>query len=171
MKHFFPIIVISILLLIGVVYGATYFKSATVKRAVTTNGNGGNTPEKTMEGVKLAGKNSYFFVYNKDNYQRALDSGKIVMLYFYANWCPFCRAEDPIIQEGFNSLTSDQLIGFRVNYNDDETDADEKQLATDFQIPYQHTKVFLEHGKEIARFGEAWDREDFDMAVNQILAR
>jgi|CXWL01.1.fsa_nt_gi thiol-disulfide isomerase/thioredoxin len=169
MKHNLLIILTSVLLIAGVGIGASYFKSATSKKALTINGNGGSTPAKTMEGDKLAGRESFYFAFNRDDYQRALDGDKIIFLDFYANWCPFCLAEAPEIAAGFDALESDQVIGFRVNYNDNETDATEKALARQFAISYQHTKVILRDGQEILRSGDTWTRTDFAREINKIL--
>ncbi len=170
MKHLLSIVVISVFLIGGVLVGAAYFRSATTKKA-QVNGNGGSTPAKTMEGQQLAGNKSFYFIFNQDNYQRALDGGKIIFLSFYANWCPFCRAEEPEIQAGFDDLASDQVIGFRVNYNDSDTDATEKDLAKAFSITYQHTKVILKDGKEVFRSGDTWTREDFAREMAKILPK
>lgn len=169
MKHNLLIILTSVLLIAVVGVGASYFKSATSKKALTLNGNGGSTPEKTMEGDKLAGRESFYFAFNRDDYQRALDGDKIIFLDFYANWCPFCRAEAPEIEAGFDNLESDRVIGFRVNYNDSETDATEKALASQYAIIYQHTKVILKDGKEVYRSGDTWTREDFAREINKVL--
>ncbi|OGD70105.1 hypothetical protein A3A84_01595 [Candidatus Collierbacteria bacterium RIFCSPLOWO2_01_FULL_50_23] len=167
MKHYLLIFVLSLLLIVSVIIGVASFKSVTKK--VLPNGNGG-TIAKTMEGNKIAGQKSFYFAYTKDDYQRALDGDKIIFLDFFANWCPFCRAEAPEIEAGFNNLDSDRLIGFRVNYNDSETDANEKALAEQYKITYQHTKVILVNGKEIYRSGDPWTREDFDTVINRILS-
>src|SRR3989344_7353244 len=57
------------------------------------------------KGVVLAGSSSPFLEFNKSDYEKALISGKIIFLDFYANWCPICRAETPEIHAGFDSLT------------------------------------------------------------------
>lgn len=171
MKHRLLIVFISLLLIVGIGIGGAYYKSVTSKKALVTNGNGGSTPAKTMEGSKLAGNKSFYFVFSRDDYQRALDGGKIIFLDFYANWCPFCRAEAPEIEAGFNNLENDGVIGFRVNYNDSETDPDEKALASQYGITYQHTKVILRDGREIFRSGDVWTQEDFTREINKILSQ
>lgn len=118
--------------------------------------------EKKIEGYSgkvLAGNSSPFLEFKKGDYEKALRSNKIILLDFYANWCPICRAEAPGLHRGFDSLTTDKIVGFRVNFNDSETDSDEKQLAKDFNIPYQHTKVIIKNGQEIARSVDQWDTD------------
>jgi len=66
-------------------------------------------------------------------------------------------------------LQSDKVAGFRVSYNDTETDEDEKRLAREFGITYQHTKVILKNGKEINKSLESWDKETFLKEINSAL--
>ena len=125
--------------------------------------------EQEQSGKVLAGKNSQFFEFKQPDYENALASGKIIFLDFYANWCPVCRGEAPEIHTGFDSLQTDKVIGFRVNYNDSDTDEDEKKLAEEFKIPYQHTKVILKNRKEVLKDGEPWDRAKFLEEINKYL--
>ncbi len=120
-------------------------------------------------GKVLAGSASPYIVFNKIDYEKALAENKIVFLDFFANWCPICREEAPNLKAGFDALQTDKVVGFRVNYNDTETDADEKKLASEFSIPYQHTKVILKNGKEVTRSLESWDKEKFLKEINSVL--
>lgn len=119
-------------------------------------------------GTVLAGKASPYLEFNKADYEKALASEKIILLDFYANWCPICRAEEPEIKAGFDLLTTDAIIGFRVNFNDPDTDATEKQLAKEFNVPYQHTKIFLKNGKEVSRSVDEWNKNEFLKQVNEV---
>ena len=103
------------------------------------------------------------------DYEKALKSGKVVFLDFYANWCPICRGEGPELHAGFNALNTDKLVGFRVNYNDTDTDANEKKLAQQLQIPYQHYKVIIKDGKAVYQNGDTWDREMFVQEIGKFL--
>lgn len=120
-------------------------------------------------GKVLAGKSSPYLEFNQADYDKALKEGKIVFLDFYANWCPIYRAEAPEINAGFNSLTTDKVAGFRVNFNDSDTDDHEKALAKKFEIPYQHTKVILKDGKEFSRSQDAWEKETFLMEIDKAI--
>lgn len=123
----------------------------------------------TYNGKVLAGDKSPFIEFNKADYDTAKAEGKIIVLDFYANWCPICRAEAPDIEEGFDQVNNPQVIGFRVNYNDTETDDVEKALAQEYGVTYQHTKVILKDGKAVLKNGEVWDTERFVTEVNGVL--
>lgn len=120
-------------------------------------------------GALLAGKSAPFLEFTKVDYEKALSEGKIIILDFYANWCPICRAEEPALHAGFDGLASDKVIGFRVNYKDSETDQDEESLAKQFNITYQHTKVILKDGKEFSKSLDSWTKERFDEEISNAL--
>lgn len=120
-------------------------------------------------GSLLAGSNSPYLEFTKADYDKALSEGKVIFLEFYADWCPICRAQTPELNAGFDSLNDPNVIGFRVNYNDSNTDAVEKDLAKEFNITYQHTHVILKNGKEVYRSSDQLSKEDFLELVNSEL--
>ncbi len=158
-------IIIAAVILITILVGFFYFSnrqnSTSNKQVQIDNGS---------EDIEiLAGKNSFYMEFNQADYESALKSGKIIFLDFFANWCPICREEAPEIKAGFDNLTTDRVIGFRVNYNDSDTDKDEKELAEKFGITYQHTKVILKQGMVVLKDLESWDRQKFAEEINKLL--
>lgn len=117
---------------------------------------------------KKTANGAIYMPYSREAYDKALIENKIIFLDFYANWCPICLGEAPEIEQGFLKLNNKNIVGFRVNYKDDETNEDEKNLAKEFSIPYQHTKVVLKNGKEILRDGNAWDKEMVIKTLNSL---
>lgn len=84
----------------------------------------------------------------------ALDnsSGNRRVLYFYANWCPTCRPTDADLKANESKIPEDVVV-IRVNYNDPDTDQEEKDLAKKYGITYQHTFVQIDsQGKEITKW-------------------
>jgi len=73
------------------------------------------------------------------------------------------------MQKAFDELDTDKVIGFRVNYNDNQTDNDEKNLAKQFGVAYQHTKVFVKNGQRILKSPEGWDRARYGIEINKFL--
>lgn len=127
-----------------------------------------NTPISTTEnnqltskykGKILAGNNSPYLEFNLEDYQNAQREGKIIILNFYANWCPICRAEAPEWQNAFNELNDENIVGFRINFNDSDTDDSEKNVAKQFGVTYQHTKVILQSDKKLLQETVQWDKE------------
>ncbi|MBI3255627.1 MAG: thioredoxin family protein [Candidatus Andersenbacteria bacterium] len=109
-------------------------------------------------GTVLAGTTSPLLDFTKADYDKALASGSLVVLYFYADWCPICQAEFPVMQAAFNQLSEPDVVGFRVNFNDSQTNNAEKALASEHGVAYQHTKVFVKGGQRILKSPETWER-------------
>jgi len=123
-------------------------------------------------GTVLAGKSAPLLDYNKADYDAAIASDKLVVLYFYANWCPICKEEVAnALYPAFNGLTTDKVVGIRINYKDSDTDKDEENLARQYGISYQHTKVFLKNGKQILKAPDAWDKSRYLSEINKALAQ
>jgi len=119
-------------------------------------------------GSVIAGSKSLLLDFNKSDYETALKTNKLIVLYFYANWCPICKAEVAnSLYPAFNELTTDKVVGFRVNYNDNQTDNDEKNLAREFGVAYQHTKVFVKNGERILKSPESWSKERYLSEINK----
>ena len=121
----------------------------------------------TYSGAILAGTSAPLLDFNQQDFAAAQQSDKIIVLYFYANWCPICRAEFPKMQAAFNELTTDEVIGFRVNFNDNETDKDEEALARQHGVAYQHTKVIVKNGTQILKSPETWSKDRYLTEITQ----
>ncbi len=113
---------------------------------------------KASEAELLSGKQAKYYTFTQEAYEQALKENKIILLYFYANWCPICRVEQPSTKAAFDELSNENIIGFRVNYKDSDTDMDEQALAKEFQIPYQHTKVIIKDGKQVLKAPDSWNK-------------
>lgn len=116
----------------------------------------------SISGKVIAGTSAKLVEFNQADYEAALKTDKLVVLYYYANWCPVCREETQnALYPAFDELGNDNVIGFRVNYNDNETDNNEKDLAREHGVAYQHTKVFVKNGERILKSPESWDKDRY----------
>ncbi len=120
------------------------------------------------KGKILAGTASKYLEFNKADYESALKEKKKIVLNFYANWCPTCKAEEPEIFAAFNGLKDESVIGFRVNFRDSNTDADEEALAKEFGISYQHTKVILKDGQKFGKWPDSWDKQRYLDEISKV---
>lgn len=164
-----------VLVAVGFIYISATKSAPKTTTETTTSPTTIDTSQKsssqTVEGYSgkvLAGSTSPLLDFKKGDYDKTLASDKLVVLYFYANWCPICKEEVPKLEKAFNELHTDKVVGFRLNFNDNETDNDEKKLAEEFGVGYQHTKILLKNGKSVLRAIESWDKEKYLKEISKI---
>jgi len=70
--------------------------------------------------------------------------GKVVLVNFFASWCPPCRAETPEFVETYNKLKDKDFVILAFSIDDDLEKA--KRFVVDYKIPYPvfHAKRELE---------------------------
>ena len=93
---------------------------------------------------------SRYVEYSKATLDQAAGNRRV--LFFYASWCPTCRPADESFTQNINSIPEDVTV-IRVNYNDTDTDQEEKDLAAKYAVTYQHTFVQVDStGKEVTKW-------------------
>lgn len=76
-----------------------------------------------------------------------IDSKKVVLVDFWAAWCPPCRAMAPILHELADKLDKDVDI-VKVNI---EESGDNNQLAGQYAVQSIPNMVIFKNGKEVDR--------------------
>jgi thiol-disulfide isomerase/thioredoxin len=158
------VLVIMVAVIIAVVGAAYYFSrgfTQPIAEPTPLPPTTSTQPLSSLSGAKLAGITAPLLDFSQTDFETALASDKVIVLYFYANWCPICREEFPKMQAAFNELETSNVIGFRVNFNDNETDADEVALARQHGIAYQHTKVIVQNGRQLIKSSETWEKNRY----------
>lgn len=122
--------------------------------------------KETVTGVVIAGTTTPYLEFTQEGYEKALQDKKIIVLNFYANWCPICRAEEPDAKAAFDSLDNPDVVGFQVHFKDDLTTPEAKALAEKYSVPYQHTKVILKDGREVLKETAQWSKDEFVTQIN-----
>jgi len=168
------IVLIVILVLIGKTLFLKKIEEKTtnkVKPIVSIENSEGNQKQEEMEKAQAVSKtddkmlenNSLrYLVYSKTALDSSANSRRV--LFFYANWCPTCRPTDVNFKENLSKIPKDLTI-VRINYNDSDTDQEEKDLAKKYNITYQHTFVQIDSaGKEITK----WNGGQLDELLSNI---
>ncbi len=83
--------------------------------------------------------------FNQAQYDQAVAAGKPVVVYFHADWCPTCRAQQPIVDKLLGEPKFKPVTLFEADF-DTET-ALEKAL----KVTQQSTFVVFRQGHEATR--------------------
>jgi len=94
------------------------------------------------------------------NYYKIINSNKLVMLDFWANWCPHCKALNPIIDK-LAASKEDLLIG-KVDVEYDE------ELAENLGVRSMPTLVIFKDGIVIQTLVGFKTLNELETAVGQV---
>ena len=106
-----------------------------------------------------------YLAFDKKEFENAKSENKVILLDFYANWCPVCRLENPKIRSALKEFKSNEVVAFQVHYNDGDVTEEHIALAKEYGINIQHTKVILKDGEVALKSLESWSK---DTAVNEL---
>lgn len=151
MKNLLIIISLTVAAIVIGFGGFALLRNSDDLDSVTKNDN--KTPEEVIiekSDTETTKNDSRYVEYSN----RVLDitSSNRRVLFFYANWCPTCRPADVNFKESTSMIPEDVTV-IRVNYNDTETDQEEKDLAKQYGVTYQHTFIQIDAaGKEVTKW-------------------
>lgn len=96
-----------------------------------------------------------------NKYQEVISSSAIVLVEFYASWCPHCQRMYPVVKEAEKALEGKALI---YQYDIDEN----KDLASAQEIETIPTFIIYKDGKEIWRYSGELTLENLVNAVRSV---
>ena len=117
------------------------------------------------------GDDAFLKEFSAQAYQAALKENKLIVLYFDTNWCVACRAEFRAMIAVFDQVKPGQVIGFRVNYNDNQMDSAEQDLAARLGVVHLRTKIIIKNGKPVLVRTEPWDANRYVSEISKIINR
>lgn len=82
--------------------------------------------------------------FNKEGFDKALGSGQLLMVDFWADWCGPCKMLAPVI-EGLGDEYEGKAIVGKINVDD------EQELAIRYGVMSIPTVIFFKDGEEVAR--------------------
>lgn len=101
--------------------------------------------------------------FNQAQYAQALAAGKPVVVYLHADWCPTCRAQQPIVDRLSREPRLKDVTIFVADF--DRETALEKSLG----VSQQSTFVVFKHGREVTRSTGQTDEAALRAVLQQAL--
>jgi len=150
MKYLLLLVIVSSLVLAGC--------SNAVDEKIITEDNG-----------DLNAVGAQYLAFDKDDFENAKSEDKLILLDFYANWCPICRLENPKIRAALKEFDSSEVVAFQVHYNDGDETEEHRALAKEYGITIQHTKVLIKDGKPVLRSLESWSKDRTVSELRKVL--
>ncbi len=83
--------------------------------------------------------------YDAAEFTMAQEKGKTIVVDIYADWCPTCRAQAPILEELRQERGSDDVLFVKVNFDE------EKAFLRAHRVPRQSTVLVFNGNAEVAR--------------------
>ncbi|MEP0393441.1 MAG: thioredoxin domain-containing protein [Erythrobacter sp.] len=83
--------------------------------------------------------------YDEAEFMMAQKKGKTIVVDVYADWCPTCRAQAPILDELRAEKQTSEILFVKVNFDD------EKAFLRANRVPRQSTVIVFNGTKEVAR--------------------
>jgi hypothetical protein len=120
-------------------------------------------------GTILAGEEAPYIEFNEEDYTKATEDGKIILLYFYSLQSASSIADQTTIHAAFNEMTNPNIIGFRVNIDDDSTSAAEVKLASDLGVKIAGTRAILKDGIVLQKSTTKWNANTYIIQLTQYL--
>lgn len=83
--------------------------------------------------------------FDQAGFEAAQAAGKPILVQIHADWCPTCRAQEPIISKLLQDPKNADLVVLRVDFDQ------QKDVVKRFRSQYQSTLIVFRGKKEVSR--------------------
>lgn len=83
--------------------------------------------------------------FDQSSFDALLQQKKPVLVEIHADWCPTCKAQEPIIAELLKTPAFQSISALRVDFDK------QKNIVKAFKAQYQSTLIVFKDGKEAGR--------------------
>lgn len=82
-----------------------------------------------------------------------LKQGKPILISVHADWCPTCKAQEPIVAELLATPELQGITALRVDFDS------QKDVRKRFRVTYQSTLIVFKGGQEVGRTTGETDKQ------------
>ena len=83
--------------------------------------------------------------YNQAVFDALQKQGKPTLVMIHADWCPVCKAQEPILSELLKTPELQPITALRVDFDT------QKAVVKAFKVQYQSTLIVFKGGREVGR--------------------
>ena len=136
-------ILFFVLFILFISFGAFFFNVYNLQSNYFKNKNKVNpTPQEIVAlDIEIP---SLYTNYSKLEYDKALLTKRVVVLFFTANWCNLCIDQDIVNKEVLDSLTKEGVVGLKIHILDSQTTTESDLLAKKFDVTKENSYVLLD---------------------------
>ncbi|MBI3525646.1 MAG: thioredoxin family protein [Betaproteobacteria bacterium] len=88
---------------------------------------------------------------------------KPILVAIHADWCPTCKAQEPILAELLKTPEFHSINALRVDFDK------QKKIVKAFKVQYQSTLIVFKGGKEVGRSTGDTDKDDIAALLKKAL--
>lgn len=118
-------------------------------------------------GTPLAGDKAFYLEFNMADYNFAISTDKLILLNFYSTECTYCQNDNDAAIAAFDSMEYEDVVGFRVLFNDPASTLDDKNIALKYGVETLNTKVIVKGGKRVFKATDTWNKQTFIDEINR----
>ncbi|MBZ0093693.1 MAG: thioredoxin family protein [Sulfuricellaceae bacterium] len=101
--------------------------------------------------------------YDQARFDALQKAGKPILVMVHADWCPTCRAQEPILVDLLKQPEFQGITGLRVDFDS------QKSVVRKFRVTYQSTLIVFKSGKETGRSTGDTHRESIAALLKKAL--
>lgn len=91
--------------------------------------------------------------YTQEKLDALNKTGRPVLVFVHADWCPTCRAQDAVLEKLLPTAEFKPITTLKVDFDS------QKAVVKAFGVQYQSTLIVFKAGKEVARVTGETDRD------------
>jgi thioredoxin 1 len=92
--------------------------------------------------------------FTPENFEASKKEGKVILLHFFADWCPSCRAQKKVMDSILSERELNEIVFLRVDYDN------ALRLRKEFKVNRQSTLIVLRGEREVARKAGITDKDE-----------
>jgi len=134
-------ILFFVLFIIFIAFAVFLTNAFVLQKNYFENKNGNSQAETGPETIETP---SYYKNYLKEDYEKALNKKRVLVLYFSSNWCQECQDQEKINNQVFDELIKEGVVGLKIHILDSETTTETDAVAKKFDITKEQSFVILD---------------------------